>query len=521
MAIIYKIDPKNDDGPGKPSYEDVLKLANGLSNGSHSKDVTDVLRAAALAQLDPVGIEKILVAVQAKTKLPKKPLRQNLQLIQKECGLLPNDPAFEIALTVRSKHFADGAHLIRCADRSYMRYTGKHWVETTDEHLQNLILPEANKALKFLEGGGLAALVSETKRCLDYLLGTDEDLMNLLADPLPIINCSNGELLIDKDGEATLLPHRHESRLTFCLSVNFDPKAMCPLYDKTLLEIFAEADDPAGMVRHFNEFLGYAVQPRRDIPSWWLFMGHGSNGKSKLLQTMQQLVSPDAVLNAQISTFQRDRFNDAALPGKLLFIDDDLAEDVELPDGLLKKISEAKELSARHPYGRRKFHFRCLALPILAGNSYPMTRDVSPGMERRAHIIPFKRIFTPEVADPNRFPTIWADELPGVLNRAIEGLKRLRQRGDFKLPSDCERARREFFCHANSLAGFIDDRCVADPEGRTRLAEFREAMKVWARDQGIRRVPADKRLKRKLEGLGWEVKMVNGYNKVYGLRLKP
>ena len=150
-----------------------------------------------------------------------------------------------------------------------------------------------------------------------------------------------------------------------------------------------------------------------------------------------------------------------------------------------------------------------------------MTRDVSWGMVRRAQIIPFDRKFGPNEADPNRFPTIWADELPGVLNRAIEGLKRLRQRGDFKLPSDCERARREFFCHANSLAGFIDDRCVADPEGRTRLAEFREAMKVCARDQGIRRVPADKRLKHKLEGLGWEVKMVNGYNKVYGLRLKP
>ena len=89
MAVIINLESKSEDGPDKPSYEDVLTLANGLSNGSHSKDVTDVLRAAALAQLDPVDIETILVAIQAKTKLSKKPLLQNLQMIQtpKPCNL--------------------------------------------------------------------------------------------------------------------------------------------------------------------------------------------------------------------------------------------------------------------------------------------------------------------------------------------------------------------------------------------------------------------------------------------------
>ncbi len=51
-------------------------------------------------------------------------------------------------------------------------------------------------------------------------------------------------------------------------------------------------------------------------------------------------------------------------------------------------------------------------------------------------------------------------------------------------------------------------------------AEFRSALKVWARDQGIRGVPADNTLKRKLEGLGLKVKLAHGYNKVYGLGLK-
>ena len=46
-------------------------------------------------------------------------------------------------------------------------------------------------------------------------------------------------------------------------------------------------------------------------------------------------------------------------------------------------------------------------------------------------------------------------------------------------------------------------------------------MKVWAREQGLRGVPADNTLKRKLVGLGYEVKLVNGYNKVFGVAPKP
>ena len=520
MTVKSKSSPKKDEGPKKPSYEDVHKLANALNKASDPEKISEVLKAAAMAQFDPVAADLILVAIQAKTKLPKKPLRQRLQMIQQELGLLPNDLALSIARKILVEHFKDGAHLIRCADRSYMRFIGTHWVETTDEHLEKLIFLEANKIMMHLESGGLAALTSESKRCLNFLLGTDEDMMNFLAEPLPVINCSNGEIWIDENGEVTLSPHLPENRLPFCLPVEFDPDASCPKFDKALLQIFSEADDPEDMARHFVEFLGYSVQPRRDIPSWWLLIGHGSNGKTKLLQTMQKLVSPDAVLNDNISTFQRDRFNVAALAGKLLFIDDDLAEGVMLADGLLKKISEAKELSARHPYGRRKFHFRSLALPILAGNSYPMTNDISPGMIRRTHIIPFDKVFTDKEADPNLFPTIWAEELPGILNRAITGLKGLRKRGGFKLPSDCKRAEFEFFCHANPLAGFIEECCIRDPDAREYLRDMRKVMKVWAKDQGVKRSPAGNILKRKLEGLGYYVGQEDGKSRVHGLALK-
>ena len=127
-------------------------------------------------------------------------------------------------------------------------------------------------------------------------------------------------------------------------------------------------------------------------------------------------------MNAPIAKFQGDRFNVAALQGKLLFIDDDIGVNTHLDDGLLKAISEAEEMSARHAYGERQFKFRCLALPLMAGNHYPTTSDNSHGLRRRAMVIPFDRQFGPGEADKDLFPKIWQSELPGVLNRALQGL---------------------------------------------------------------------------------------------------
>lgn len=420
---------------------------------------------------------------------------------------------------MRADHFNDGAHLRRCADGSYWTYRTTHWKETTDSSLRRLLLEEANKNLP-VDGASLTTLVGQAKTLLDDMMGTDDDVMGFNDDPSPVVNCANGEVWIEPDGTIDLRPHKPESRLTYCLPIKYDPKATCPIYDITLLQIFAKADDRQDMVRHWNEFVGYAIQPRRDIAAFWLMIGDGSNGKSKLLQTIQNLVGPDAVLNDQIASFRRDRFNTAALAGKLLLIDDDLPEEIVLDDGLLKRISEAKEISARHAYGRRKFKFRCLGIPIMAGNSYPCTSDVSHGLVRRAQVIPFNRVFDSDEADPSLFYKIWEDEMPGVLNRVLEGLKRLRIRKDFKLPADCVRAHHDFFSHANPLIAFLEEKCAVDPDARTKLKDFRNAMKVWARDQGVRNPPTDKRLKRKLQSLRYKVVKVKGYETLYGVELQ-
>src|SRR5262249_52964831 len=130
-----------------------------------------------------------------------------------------------------------------------------------------------------------ASMLSQVLTLLKAKLAVKDDVLRFVDDPPPVINCANGELWIRPDGTVDLRPHRPESHLRHCLDVEYDPDATCPRYDKALREIFANADKPKAMVRHWNELLGYVIQPKRNIPLIVILYGSGDNGKTKLIGT--------------------------------------------------------------------------------------------------------------------------------------------------------------------------------------------------------------------------------------------
>jgi putative DNA primase/helicase len=123
------------------------------------------------------------------------------------------------------------------------------------------------------------------------------------------------------DGSLDLRPHRPESHLRHCVDVVYDPKAACPKYDKALHEIFAKADNPKAMVRHWNDFFGYIIQPKRNIPVIVIMSGAGDNGKTVLIRTVIRLLGHDLVHAQRVDDLDKSRFAIGSLFGKLLFVD--------------------------------------------------------------------------------------------------------------------------------------------------------------------------------------------------------
>lgn len=515
--------------PKKPSvaalsFEDLLKKAETLTKASLPALYSELLHDLVKTGLDGIQTEQVLEVMRKNLGCALKTVRNEYKAVKNKL-LNAQDIGLVVAKEALKEFYSDGLFLKRNSDGCYYVFDKSHWRLTSLDVVRNNIQKTASQHLA-KTNKGLAALTGDALRCLDDLLASDADLLGMMDTPPSVINCQNFELWLGKDGSVEAKPHHPASRLFACLDYGYDIEATCPVFDKTMLEIFSKSSNPQDMVRHFEELLGHTLSMQRHIAMFVLMVGHGNNGKSKSLETIQRLVGEHAVLSDSVATFQKDRFNMAALQGKLLFCDDDVKIGITLNDEMIKKLSECKLLSARHPYGKKKFTFRNLALPILSSNGFPNTDDISPGMIRRAYLIPFDRQFKPDEDNKGLFPYIWEHEMPGILNRALQGLQRLTQRGDFKEPDDCLRSQREFLAHASPLYAFISDRTSKNPDCEITVKEFRERFTLWSKEQGLTVAVQTKTFVRTLRGLenefGFKVTEAKAmkktaYPKIYGL----
>jgi len=437
------------------------------------------------------------------------------------CKLYPEgtasgvDPALQLAHSVLANDFVGGRHLIYEQDR-FWHFEKTHWTRVSEEWIKRKVLAQI-KSFNVKAGANTASLLDQALRLLQVEMAAKENRLAGLCETKRVINTSSGELWIGKDGKVELRPHSPESYLTHCLDINYDPAATCPLYDKALLGIFSNAAYPKAMIRHWHELTGYILQPERNIPMIVVALGGGSNGKTKLVNTIIQLLGVHLVCAQPIGTFESNRFATASLFGKLLLLDDDVSSNIRLPDGFLKTISEGKIVTAEEKY-RSPFNFRALSAPILLSNSTPHLADLSYGMQRRLMVIPFDKQFRGKEKDETLFDRIWASELPGILNRALDGLARLRERGSFKLPKDVRNANKKFLSDANPLPAFLVECCEKNIKSGIYLKEFYLRYQQWCEESGVTMKQQRNKVRKNLKNLGYTFGRGSGGGKVMGLR---
>ena len=363
-------------------------------------------------------------------------------------------------------------------------------------------------------------LTNEVFGLLQMLQARDDDLLHFRSEPPNVVNTSNRELWLRDDGTIEARRHDPATGMRHVLNVAYDSEAECPEYDAAVAEIFENAEHPRTLIAFFEELAGYAIQLRRDIPLIVLMKGEGNNAKTSLVRVLIELVGPAFVHSGRIEELEEARFAIGGLFGKLLFVDDDVRAGAKLPDGALKKISEAKLLTGEQKF-KPAFSFVNRALPILLFNNPPSLADLSHGMMRRMRVLPFDRTFSESETDRNLFDRIIRNELSGVLNRALEGWKRLKRRGRFIASKDMERALHDFLAHANPLQGFIDERCIADPSSDVTLQEFYHAYTEWATQSGYSFKQVRSTVKKNLQHLGYAVVRRNRGLVVLGVGLPP
>ncbi|MBN1614046.1 MAG: hypothetical protein JW950_06230, partial [Deltaproteobacteria bacterium] len=234
-----------------------------------------------------------------------------------------------------------------------------------------------------------------------------------------LLNLVNG-MLHPETGE--LLPHDPNYYSKGQLPVRYDPGATAPRWMRFLEETFY--DDPAKALV-LQEFFGYTLW-REDcrFHKALILIGGGPGGKSVIAKIMLGMMGFDNATTMDTKQIT-SRFGTALLAGRLVNISTQGFTNLDPIDTEMMKALISGDLVLGEQKFGRSFNFQNRAKFLFVTNSPPYFREDSHGSQRRFLVLTCNRNLPPSKQDPLLSESMWREEIDGIFNWAVEGLKRL------------------------------------------------------------------------------------------------
>ena len=140
-------------------------------------------------------------------------------------------------------------------------------------------------------------------------------------------------------------------------------------------------------------------------------------------------------------------------------------------------------LTGRHLFGP-PFDFDVTHKLMVETNHRPSIPGGDEAVWRRVHLIVFTHV-VPTDRQVKDFEERLADELPGILNWAVEGCLDWQENG-LQVPEQVLKATAQYQVEENPLYGFIDDRCERKPDGKVAKAALWSAYLGWAAENSTK-----------------------------------
>lgn len=358
----------------------------------------------------------------------------------------------------------DSLDLLRPPKAPFYIYRNGYWKNFHDDIVQKICFCELDTFLDKAEKGlkPLPYYTREAFNQVSYMVGTESTTLYGRQELPSCVNLINGTLWFDKDGNYKLEPHRRDDFLTTRLPYSYDQEATCPSMITMLEQVFDHVRVVYGegemreLIRHFWEFVGYTLSPKKDIPMMMFWLGDGYNGKSRIASIISNLFDNGTLFSTDLALHldPSNKHGTAALEGKLLAMDDDVGDGAEISDRIFKKICQSK-LYNINPKNKDSRQIMLQTIVLFIANNGVKIVDTSPGFSRRCYVIDFStdisHLQTSDLPD-----LVELMEMPGVLNEAIKGLARLRKRGFFDVPKCAQDSKNRFMVESNSILSFWD-----------------------------------------------------------------
>lgn len=380
---------------------------------------------------------------------------------------------------------------------AFMTWRGNRFAEVEEDSLRQQLLPWLHAALRpqFNKLTGQMELVGfdsnptsvkaalESTRALVHLPVTITPPAWLcksadLPDPANLLPFASGTLNL-LSGEV-LKP----TPLLFninAIDFDYDPHAPPPLrWLRFLAELWGSDTQSIELLQ---EWCGYNLVADTRQQKMLLIVGPKRSGKGTVARVMTRLVGCDNVVGPTTSSLA-GAFGLQPLIGKSLAIVSDARFSGDSTAVVVERllcISGEDTLTV----DRKFLGSVTMKLPtrfMFLSNELPRMNDASAALAGRFVILRLTNTFFGR--EDTSLTQQLMTELPGILLWAIEGLKRLRQRGHFVQPQAVADAVREMEDLASPVLAFVRDCCIVAPGSRVWVDEIYTAWKQWCEREG-------------------------------------
>lgn len=308
--------------------------------------------------------------------------------------------------------------------------------------------------------------IVENLKVIDYSSVLTFNLIDMLNLKNCMLNVYSGETF----------EHDPKYRFTIQINYDYDSSAQCPLWKKTLNEIFEFDNDKISILQ---EFFGYCLTRETKLEKALLLLGDSRSGKSTILNTLRALVGDNNCSSVPFSHIAHQQQNFAML-GKLINMDTDVSSKAIDFEAEFKKITSGEDIQTNPKYVA-PFSFKPFCKMVLSANDFPRITDHSSAFYKRLILIPCDRVFEPHEQNVNLKNELIA-ELPGILNWAIIGLRRLINRKSFEKKEFMDEAISDLREESNPVDGFFNEHVSVEVGEHIEIekSELYSKYKIWA-----------------------------------------
>lgn len=281
-------------------------------------------------------------------------------------------------------------------------------------------------------------------------------LKEMPTPPEDLIVVRNGVLNV-KTGQ--LEPFNPNYFFLNALPVKYDPQADCLKFKVFLSEVVPRPES----VMVLQEFTGYCLNRNCRFEKCLMLIGTGANGKSTFLNVLRAVLGKQNVTNLPLQILIVDRFALSELYGKLANICTELPPVALKEGGLFRNLVSGEGVSGQRKFIDR-FDFIPYAKQLFACNTIPPAPDDTDAFFRRWLIETFPIQFLDD--NPKTDPYLkdklsTPEELSGVLNWALQGLKRLLTQGKFSASETVTETRAHYTLLSNPVKAFAETQLSA------------------------------------------------------------